>query len=80
MIRLKDLGIVKTVNKTRLKDLIPNYFPGAQKQNDGRNTILVFNKAMQSMLKEALRERDLSEDAIILAKAATIIRNDAFNH
>ena len=63
-----------------LKDLILNYFPGAQEQNDGRNTILVFNKAMQSMLKEALRERDLSEDAIILAKAATIIRNDAFNH
>ena len=44
--RLKDLGIVKTVNKTRLKDLILNYFPGAQEQNDGRNIIMIFNKAM----------------------------------
>ena len=35
---------------------------------------------MQIMLKEALRKRDYSEDAIILAKAATIIRNDVFNH
>ena len=80
VIRLKDLGIVKAVNKTRLKYLILNYFPGAQEQNDGRNTILVFNKAMQSMLKKALRKRDFSEDAIILAKAAKIIRNDVFNH
>ena len=78
--RLKDLGIVKTVNKSRLKDLLLNYFPGAQEQYDGRNTVLVFNKAMQNMLKEALRKRDFSEDAIILAKAATIIRNDVFNH
>ena len=70
---LKDLGIVKTVNKTRLKDLILNYFPGAQEQYDGRNTILVFNKAMQNMLKKALKKRDFSEDAITLAKAATII-------
>ena len=77
---LKDLGIVKTVNKTRLKDLILNYFPGAQQQYDGRNTLLVFNKAMQNMLKEALRKRDFSEDAITLAKATTIIRNDVFNH
>ena len=41
--RLKDLGIVKTVNKTRLKDFILNYFQGAQEQYDGRNTILIFN-------------------------------------
>ena len=78
--RLKDLGIVKIVNKTRLKDLILNYFPGAQQQYDGRNTLLVFNKAMENMLKEALRKRGFSEDAITLAKAATIIRNDVFNH
>ena len=35
---------------------------------------------MQNMLKEALRKRDFSEDAITLAKAATIIQNDVFNH
>ena len=32
------------------------------------------------MLKEALKKRDFSEDATILAKAAMIIRNDTFNH
>ena len=32
------------------------------------------------MLKEALKKRDYSEDALILAKAATIIRNDTFRH
>ena len=78
--RLKDLGILKTVNKTRLKDLLLNHFPGVQEQYDGRNTIIIFNKEMQSMLKEALKKRDFSEDAVILAKAATIIRNDVFNH
>ena len=32
------------------------------------------------MLKEALKKRDFSEDAAILAKAAVIVRNDIFNH
>ena len=50
--RLKDLGILKKVNKTRLKDLFLNHFPGVQEQYDGRNTIMIFNKAMQNILKE----------------------------
>ena len=33
-----------------------------------------------NMLKEALKKRDFSEDVAILDKAATIIRNDIFNH
>ena len=32
------------------------------------------------MLREALRKRDFDEDALILAKAVKIIRNDIFNH
>ena len=32
------------------------------------------------MLKEALKKRDFSEDVAILVKAATIVRNDIFNH
>ena len=35
---------------------------------------------MKNMLKEALKKRDFSEDVAILVKAATIIRNDIFNH
>ena len=78
--RLEELGIKKQVNKTRLKDLFLEHFPEAQAQYDGRNTVLIFKEGMRNMLKETLRNRDFDEDALILAKAATIIRNDIFNH
>ena len=32
------------------------------------------------MLKDALKKRDFTEDAVILAKAANIIREDIFRH
>ena len=32
------------------------------------------------MLRDALKKRDFSEDVAVLAKAATIIRDDIFNH
>jgi len=32
------------------------------------------------MLQEAMKKRDFSEDAVILAKAAVIIRNDVFDY
>ena len=51
---LKDLGILKTVNKTRLKDLLLNHFSGAQEQYDGRNTIIIFSQVMRTMLKKAI--------------------------
>lgn len=35
---------------------------------------------MENMLKEVLKKRDFSEDAMTLAKAAVIVRNDIFNH
>jgi len=65
--RLKDLGIIKTINKTKLKEILMKHFPGAQEQCVGRSTVIVFNKAMQSLLREALKERNFSEDAAILA-------------
>ena len=78
--RLGDLSIRKTVNKTRLKGDLLHHFSDAQEQCNGKNTVIVFKKGMQNMLKEALKKRDFSEDATILAKAAMIIRNDTFNH
>lgn len=74
------LGIRKTVNKTRLKGDLLHHFSEAQEQCDGKNTVIVFKKGMQNMLKEELKKRDFSEDATILAKAAMIIHNDTFNH
>ena len=55
-------------------------FPDAQEQFDGRNTVLVFEEGMRNMLREGMRKRDFDEDALILAKAAKIIRNYIFNH
>ena len=78
--RLEDLGNNKSVNKTRLKKQLLEHFKEAQEQSDGKNTILVFKEGMRNMLKEALKKRDFTEDAQILAKAASIIRKDIFNH
>ena len=70
--------ILKSINKSRLKDLSLKHFPGAQDQFD---TVVIFNQAMHhNMLKEALKKGDFSEDVVILAKAAAIIQNDVFNH
>ena len=68
------------MNKTRLKKQLLEHFKEAQEQSDGKNTILVFKEGMRNMLKEALKKRDFTEDAQILAKAASIIRKDIFNH
>uniref|UniRef100_UPI00358EABF1 uncharacterized protein n=1 Tax=Myxine glutinosa TaxID=7769 RepID=UPI00358EABF1 len=78
--RLEELGIKKLVHKTRLKGHLLERFPEAQEQYDGRNTVLIFREGMRNMLKEALKNRDFSEDAVILAKAATIVRKDIFSH
>ncbi len=71
--RLEDLGIAKVINKTRLKNQLLEHFSEAQEQYDGKNVVIVFKKGMENMLREALKKRDFSEDAVILAKAASII-------
>lgn len=55
------------------------FFPEAQEQSDGRNKILVFEQGMQQMLKEAM-ECDYEGDALLLAKAAKIVRKDIVSH
>ncbi len=78
--RLDDFGITKTVNKTRLKLDLLKHFPEAQEQCEGKTIVIIFKEGMQDMLKKALKKRDFSEDAAVLAKAAMIIRTDAFDH
>ena len=70
---LEDLGIQKAINKSRLKIRLLEHFPDALELFDGRNTVIVFKKGMENMLKEALKKRDFLEDAMTLAKAATIV-------
>ena len=78
--RLEELGIKKLVNKTRFKDNLLERFPEAQEQCVGRNIVIIFKEGLQNMLREVLKNRDFSEDAVILAKAAAIVRKDIFNH
>ncbi|KAJ8353418.1 hypothetical protein SKAU_G00209850 [Synaphobranchus kaupii] len=78
--RLGELGIKKLVNKTRLKDHLLEHLPEARAQCDGKNTLLIFKEGLKNMLKEALNKRNFDKDALILAKAAKIIRNDIINH
>lgn len=78
--RLENLGVHKTINKTRLKTSLLENFQEAQEQSDGKNVVIIFNKAIQSILKEAVQQRNFSEDAMILAKASAIVRKDMFSH
>lgn len=43
--RLEDLGIEKTINKTRLKKALLEHYNGAlQEKRRGKNTVLVFGR------------------------------------
>ncbi len=78
--RLQELGVNKSINKTRLKNDVLEYFPESQEQQDGKSIVIVFREGMRNMLKEALKKRDFTEDAFILVKAAAIVRSDILNH
>ena len=76
--RLKKLGIDTEVNKVCFKEKILSHFHEAQAQNDGKNILLIFQQGMQQILKHALNT-DYEGDAMILAKAASIIRKNIFD-
>ena len=76
--RLKDFGISKEVNKVRFKEQILSHYPEAQAQSDGKNIILVFEKGMQQILKQAYN-CNYEDDALVLSKAAKIVREDILN-
>lgn len=78
--RLKDLGVNKSINRFRLKNNLMTHFPESQEQSDGRRTLLVFKEGLTNILKEAVKERDVSDDTKILAKAAKILRRDIFSN
>ena len=70
---LEALGNAKSVDKTRPKERLLEYFKEVQEQFDGRNTFLVFKEGMPNMIQDALKKRDFSEDALILAMASSIM-------
>ena len=42
--------------------------------------MLIFRNGLQNIVKEALQERDFSDDTAVLAKAAKIVRRDMLSH
>ena len=78
--RLKQLGFSKSFNKTRLRQQFLEHFMEAKEETDGKKVLLVFREGMKEILKDAVKERDFSEDALILVKAAKILRKNVFNH
>ena len=75
--RLATLGVHKMVNKTRLKNSLLEHLPGAQEQFSGKH---IFKKAIEGLLKDAVQQKDYSEDALILANALAIVRREIFSH
>jgi hypothetical protein len=76
--RLAALGVTKQINRTRLKLSLLENLPDAQEQMQGKNVVIVFNRLIQDMLKEAIPNRDFTDKVKILAKASAIVRKDMF--
>ena len=64
----------------RVNNKILDHFQEAHEQDDGKQTVLIFRNGLQNIVKEALQERDFSDDTAVLAKAAKIERRDMFSH
>lgn len=77
--RLEQLGtdVGGRIHSTKLKERILAYFPDMQAHKQGRNVILIFNEDIGSALRKAC-EHDADNDAVILVKAANIVRRDMF--
>ena len=78
--RLATLGVHKTVNKTRQKNSLLEHLPGAQEQFSRKQIVIIFKKAIEGLLKDAVQQKDYSEDALILANASSIVCREIFNH
>tara|TARA_B110000881_G_C18590493_1_gene527633 strand:- start:311 stop:2080 length:1770 start_codon:yes stop_codon:yes gene_type:complete len=79
--RLKTLGadVTSRVNSTRLKERILANIPDMEAHKQGRDVLLAFKDDIGLALKTAFQS-DLDEEAIILARAADIVRRDILNH
>uniref|UniRef100_A0A1X7UZV2 Uncharacterized protein n=2 Tax=Amphimedon queenslandica TaxID=400682 RepID=A0A1X7UZV2_AMPQE len=75
--RLRDLGICKEMNKTHFKKVL-SHFVNAQEQSDGKNSLLVFDSAIQELLLKS-QDCTFQEDTLILQKTANIIRKEIFS-
>lgn len=73
-----DASAVTHVNSTRLKEKLLAYFPEMSAHNDGRDIVLAFEGGMGAALSKACNS-DADDDAIHLARAAEIVRQNIFD-
>ncbi len=77
--RLCEFGVIKSINKTRLKDQILDQFLGhCKEETDGKNTLLVFKEGLKKLFKDTLESRDFQSEALLLSKLTKIIRREIF--
>ena len=78
--RLKQLGvnISGRIHTTDLKNRILSNFPDMQAHRQGRDILLAFNEDIGLALQR-VSESDFDEEAIILSKAAKIVKRDILN-
>ena len=77
--RLEQLGVsCPCVHSTRLKDRIVASFPELQAFKDGRDILLTSKEDIGTTLRQVY-EKDLDNDAYILAQAARIVRKEIVN-
>ena len=74
--RLEQLGVEKPVNATRLKDRLLAEVPELEAHKQGINVLLAFKSDVGSALSQACEY----DDAMILGKAAKILRTQMLNH
>jgi len=74
--RLNCFSFTKEVNRGQLKEQLLIQFPQAQEQSVGKNKVMVFEQGMQQMLKQLMMESNYENEAMILAKAAKIVRKE----
>ena len=67
--RLQNLGCNKELNK---RDQLLHHFVNAQKQSDGKNSIIIFEYGMKEMLKKSSQEYNYQEETLLLQKAANM--------
>ena len=74
--RLQQLGVEQSsIRSTTLKNRILGQFPDMSEHKDGRDVLLAFNKDIGIALKKSY-ENNYDDDAMCLAKAASIVRRD----
>ena len=77
--RLKQLGtdVTGRIHSTKLKDRLLGYFQDMEAHKQGRDVVLISNQDIGSALSKAC-ELDADNDAVHLARAASIVRRDMF--